>query len=170
MIVGTDGASCTPVELHCEDYGSGRPVLLIHGWPLSGRSWENQVPALVGAGRCVITYDRREDCRRRRLLHGASWGGHRLPRSWATGAPAMQRWTPASCGVLLAAPEILAALSTSWATTASHYLPLSAGRAMFSDTPAIGGKLTPGGGVTVMVLWVAAFVLGAMVVLTRRDA
>lgn len=41
---------------------------------------------------------------------------------------------------------------------------------MFSDTPAIGGELTPGGGVTVMVLWVAAFVLGAMVVVTRRDA
>ena len=33
--------------------------MLIHGWPLSGRSWENQVPALVGAGHRVITYDRR---------------------------------------------------------------------------------------------------------------
>jgi non-heme chloroperoxidase len=59
LIVGTDGASSTPVELHYEDYGSGRPVVLIHGWPLSGRSWENQVPALVGAGHRVITYDRR---------------------------------------------------------------------------------------------------------------
>lgn len=49
----------TPVELYYEDYGSGDPVVLIHGWPLSGRSWENQVPALVEAGHRVITYDRR---------------------------------------------------------------------------------------------------------------
>lgn len=49
----------TAVELHYEDFGSGRPVVLIHGWPLSGRSWENQVPALVEDGYRVITYDRR---------------------------------------------------------------------------------------------------------------
>lgn len=48
-----------PVELHYEDVGSGKPVILIHGWPLSGRSWEKQVPALVEAGYRVITYDRR---------------------------------------------------------------------------------------------------------------
>jgi pimeloyl-ACP methyl ester carboxylesterase len=48
-----------PVELYYEDHGSGKPVVLIHGWPLSGRSWENQVPALVSAGYRVITYDRR---------------------------------------------------------------------------------------------------------------
>ena len=48
-----------PVELHYEDYGVGKPVVLIHGWPLSGRAWEAQVPALVGAGHRVITYDRR---------------------------------------------------------------------------------------------------------------
>ena len=47
------------IELHYEDVGAGKPVVLIHGWPLSGRSWENQVPALVGAGFRVITYDRR---------------------------------------------------------------------------------------------------------------
>ena len=47
------------VELHYTDQGSGRPVVLIHGWPLSGRSWESQVPALVAAGYRVITYDRR---------------------------------------------------------------------------------------------------------------
>jgi non-heme chloroperoxidase len=55
--VGTDGSA--PVELHYTDVGSGRPVVLIHGWPLSGRSWESQVPALVDAGHRVITYDRR---------------------------------------------------------------------------------------------------------------
>ncbi len=47
------------VELYYEDHGSGSPVVLIHGWPLSGRSWENQVPVLIEAGHRVITYDRR---------------------------------------------------------------------------------------------------------------
>ena len=55
--VGTENN--TPVELYYEDHGSGRPIVLIHGWPLRGRSWENQVPALVAAGHRVITYDRR---------------------------------------------------------------------------------------------------------------
>ncbi|MBM7569157.1 alpha/beta fold hydrolase [Paenibacillus sacheonensis] len=57
VIVGTENGQ--PVELHFEDLGSGKPVILIHGWPLSGRSWENQVPALIEAGYRVITYDRR---------------------------------------------------------------------------------------------------------------
>ena len=48
-----------PIELHYTDHGDGQPVVLIHGWPLSGRSWEAQVPALVEAGYRVITYDRR---------------------------------------------------------------------------------------------------------------
>ena len=48
-----------PIDLHYTDYGDGQPVVLIHGWPLSGRSWEAQVPALVEAGYRVITYDRR---------------------------------------------------------------------------------------------------------------
>ena len=47
------------IELYYEDHGSGKPVLLIHGWPLSGASWEKQVPALLAAGYRVITYDRR---------------------------------------------------------------------------------------------------------------
>ncbi len=47
------------VELHFEDYGQGAPVVLIHGWPLSGRAWEKQVPALVQNGFRVVTYDRR---------------------------------------------------------------------------------------------------------------
>jgi pimeloyl-ACP methyl ester carboxylesterase len=57
MTIGTENGA--PIELHYEDYGSGKPVVLIHGWPLSGRSWENQVAPLVEAGRRVITYDRR---------------------------------------------------------------------------------------------------------------
>jgi non-heme chloroperoxidase len=48
-----------PIELHYEDHGSGPAVVLIHGWPLSGRSWERQVPALVEDGYRVVTYDRR---------------------------------------------------------------------------------------------------------------
>src|SRR3954470_25005395 len=39
--------------------GGGRPVVLIHGWPLSGASWSEQVPALTEAGHREITYDRR---------------------------------------------------------------------------------------------------------------
>ena len=48
-----------PIELHYTDQGEGQPVVLLHGWPLSGRSWEAQVPALIGAGYRVINYDRR---------------------------------------------------------------------------------------------------------------
>jgi len=48
-----------PVELYYETQGTGKPVILIHGWPLSGRAWEAQLPALVAAGYQVITYDRR---------------------------------------------------------------------------------------------------------------
>ena len=48
------------VELHVEDSGGdGRPVVLVHGWPLSGRSWSAQVDALRDAGYRVVTYDRR---------------------------------------------------------------------------------------------------------------
>ncbi|WP_319799326.1 alpha/beta fold hydrolase [Halomonas sp. NyZ770] len=49
----------TPVEIYYEVHGAGKPVVLIHGWPLSGRSWEKQVPALVDVGYKVVTYDRR---------------------------------------------------------------------------------------------------------------
>ena len=48
-----------PVELYYETQGTGKPVVLIHGWPLSGRAWEAQLPALVEAGYQVVTYDRR---------------------------------------------------------------------------------------------------------------
>jgi len=47
------------IELYYEDHGSGQPVVLIHGYPLSGGSWEKQVPVLLTAGHRVITYDRR---------------------------------------------------------------------------------------------------------------
>ena len=47
------------IDLHYEDHGSGPPVVLIHGYPLSGRAWDRQLPVLLQAGRRVITYDRR---------------------------------------------------------------------------------------------------------------
>jgi non-heme chloroperoxidase len=47
------------IELYYEDHGDGKPVVLIHGYPLSGASWEKQVPVLLNAGFRVITYDRR---------------------------------------------------------------------------------------------------------------
>src|SRR5246127_2982708 len=47
------------IDLYYEDHGSGKPVVLIHGYPLSGASWEKQVPVLLEAGQRVITYDRR---------------------------------------------------------------------------------------------------------------
>ncbi len=47
------------IDLYYEDHGSGDPVVLIHGYPLSGASWEKQLPVLLEAGHRVITYDRR---------------------------------------------------------------------------------------------------------------
>jgi len=48
-----------PIDLYYEDHGAGKPVVLIHGWPLNGASWEKQIAPLVEAGHRVITYDRR---------------------------------------------------------------------------------------------------------------
>jgi len=47
------------IDLYYEDHGSGDPVVLIHGYPLSGASWEKQIPVILAAGHRVITYDRR---------------------------------------------------------------------------------------------------------------
>ncbi len=57
LTVGKENSA--DIQLYYEDRGSGPPVVLIHGWPLSGRSWEPQVLPLVEAGHRVITYDRR---------------------------------------------------------------------------------------------------------------
>ena len=57
ITVGAEGS--TSIELYYEDHGSGQPVVLIHGYPLDGQSWEKQTGALVKAGYRVITYDRR---------------------------------------------------------------------------------------------------------------
>ena len=57
ITVGTENS--TDIELYYEDHGSGQPVVLIHGYPLDGSSWEKQAAALLDAGYRVITYDRR---------------------------------------------------------------------------------------------------------------
>ncbi|HEV7949283.1 MAG TPA: alpha/beta fold hydrolase, partial [Glaciihabitans sp.] len=57
ITVGTENS--TNIDLYYEDHGSGQPVVLIHGYPLDGRSWEKQTAALLDAGYRVITYDRR---------------------------------------------------------------------------------------------------------------
>ena len=55
--VGTENSAA--IELYYEDHGSGQPVVLIHGYPLDGSSWEKQTAVLLDAGKRVITYDRR---------------------------------------------------------------------------------------------------------------
>ncbi|GAA0381077.1 bromoperoxidase [Microbispora corallina] len=55
--VGTENS--LPIDIYYEDHGAGTPVVLSHGYPLSGKAWEKQVSALISAGHRVITYDRR---------------------------------------------------------------------------------------------------------------
>lgn len=57
VTVGNENSAS--IDLYYEDHGSGRPAVLIHGFPLSGRAWERQERALIAAGHRVITYDRR---------------------------------------------------------------------------------------------------------------
>ena len=46
-------------ELYAKVWGAGRPVILMHGWPLSSDSWDDQAMAIADAGLCAIAYDRR---------------------------------------------------------------------------------------------------------------
>ena len=57
ITVGNENS--TEIELYYEDHGTGQAVVLIHGYPLDGSSWEKQTAALLDAGYRVITYDRR---------------------------------------------------------------------------------------------------------------
>jgi non-heme chloroperoxidase len=49
----------TNIDLYYEDHGAGQPVVLMHGYPLDGHSWEKQIPALLDTGHRVVSYDRR---------------------------------------------------------------------------------------------------------------
>jgi hypothetical protein len=62
VTVGRENSAA--IEIYYEDHGAGQPVVLIHGYPLSGRGWDKQVPALLEAGHRVITYDRQSDTMR----------------------------------------------------------------------------------------------------------
>lgn len=57
VTVGTENSA--DIKIHYNDHGAGRPVVLIHGYPLNGNSWEKQEAELLRAGRRVISYDRR---------------------------------------------------------------------------------------------------------------
>src|SRR5579859_1053773 len=57
VMAGTENSG--NIDLYYEDHGFGKPLVLIHGYPLSGASWEKQTAALLAAGHRVITYDRR---------------------------------------------------------------------------------------------------------------
>lgn len=57
--INVDQENSGNIDLYYEDHGAGKPVVMIHGWPLSGASWEKQVGVLLAAGLRVITYDRR---------------------------------------------------------------------------------------------------------------
>jgi non-heme chloroperoxidase len=57
ITVGSENSG--PIAIHYEDHGSGQPVVLIHGYPLNGASWEKQERVLLQAGYRVLTYDRR---------------------------------------------------------------------------------------------------------------
>jgi non-heme chloroperoxidase len=57
ITVGTENDA--PIQIHYEDHGSGQPVVLIHGYPLNGNSWERQERELLAAGYRCISYDRR---------------------------------------------------------------------------------------------------------------
>ncbi|MCM0677846.1 alpha/beta hydrolase [Micromonospora phytophila] len=57
VTVGTENSA--PIDLYYEDHGSGQPIVLIHGFPFNGASWEKQVGPLLAAGYRTITYDRR---------------------------------------------------------------------------------------------------------------
>lgn len=62
-------------ELYYEDFGSGQPIILIHGWPLSGKSWEMQIPVLLNLGYRVITYDRKGFGKSSPTLDGYDYDG-----------------------------------------------------------------------------------------------
>ncbi len=71
----------TPIDIYYEDQGAGQPIVLIHGYPLDGHSWERQTRDLLAQGHRVITYDRRgfgssskvgSGCRRRASTSGSS--------------------------------------------------------------------------------------------------
>jgi peroxiredoxin len=105
------------IELYYEDHGSGQPVVLIHGYPLDGSSWEKQTAVLLDAGKRVITYDRR------------GFGKSDKPTEWARFRHVCSRpqqfgigTRPARCGPRSAFRWVLARSSAISTATGSHRL------------------------------------------------
>jgi non-heme chloroperoxidase len=71
LTVGRENS--TAVELFYQDWGAGAPVVLVHGYPLAGDSWEKQISVLLEEGHRVITYDRRGSGRSSRPSSGYDW-------------------------------------------------------------------------------------------------
>jgi len=67
LTVGRDAGN---IDIYFEDHGVGKPVILVHGFPLSGRSWEKQLSPLIESGHRVIVYDRRGFGRSSQTLSG----------------------------------------------------------------------------------------------------
>ena len=83
ITVGTENDA--PIEIHYEDHGSGQPVVLIHGYPLNGNSWERQERELLASGHRVIRYDRRGFGRSRSMSSGiGNASGSRLAAGHAS--------------------------------------------------------------------------------------
>src|ERR1700759_4071829 len=58
-LVAVGRENSAEIAIHYRDHGAGRPIVLIHGYPLDGNSWERQERALLAAGFRCISYDRR---------------------------------------------------------------------------------------------------------------
>jgi non-heme chloroperoxidase len=89
------------IQIHFEDHGSGQPVVLVHGYPLSGASREKQQRVLLSAGYRVITYDRRGFGRSSRPTVGYDYDTFAADlqtliddSTWSTSCSSASRWTP----------------------------------------------------------------------------
>ena len=98
--VGTENQA--DIEIHYNDHGTGRPVVLIHGYPLDGNSWERQERELLAAGYRCVSYDRRGFGRSSQPTVGYDYDTfatdlNALPSTstCATSCCAAARWTPA---------------------------------------------------------------------------
>ena len=79
------------IDLYYEDHGSGPPVVLIHGYPLSGRAWDKQVPVLLEAGCRVIAYHRRGFGKSSQPASGYDYGTFAPPTYKPGGAAGVER-------------------------------------------------------------------------------
>src|SRR2546430_96320 len=93
--VGTENGAA--IEIYYEDHGSGTPVVLIHGYPLNGHSWERQERGLLQAGHPVITHDRSGFRRSKQPPPGSAIRRGTRASSWRPArrrTPRTPAWTP----------------------------------------------------------------------------